>query len=126
MARRHGPGRGTRHQRGAFSGTTFTTNPSGVTIDKNGIDSGGGSQLAFNGGNTAWAGSSLSITHGFSTLTGFSANYMHTGVSPGYVVTQDNGVSTKVSAAVYMDTESASALLSVSGGTVFWMACGTI
>jgi len=42
MARAHGPGRGTGYQRGELSGATITTFPSGTTISKNAIQTGGG------------------------------------------------------------------------------------
>jgi hypothetical protein len=112
-------------QRGAQSGVTLATIPSGVTIDSNGINCGGGSQLLWNGGNSAWAGSSLSITHGFTTLSGFSASFMETGCTmPPTIVTQDNAISGGVSLGVYHCVTSALTIMA-SGGTVFWTACGS-
>ena len=123
MPRGHGPGRGTRRYKGVQSGVTWATFVSGVTIDKQGMDSGGGTQLKFNAGNTAWAGASLTISHGFGTLTGFSGTLAVTGATqPAVVIMQDNGISGGVSVAAMEPTNNG---LMKSGGTVFWTAWGT-
>ena len=123
--RSHGPGRGTRRYKGIQSGTTWATTLSGVTIDNHGIDCGGGTQLKWNAGSSAWAGTSLSITHGFTTLTGFSGIFCETGCTmPPVIVSQDNGISGGVSLAVYHATTSALTIMD-SGGTVFWTAAGS-
>lgn len=123
--RGHGPGRGSRNRRGVLSGVTLATALSGVTIDNHGIDCGGGTQLKWNAGSSAWAGASLSITHGFTTLTGFSASFCETGCTmPPVIVTQDNAHSGGVSLGVYHAVTSALTIMA-SGGTVFWTAAGT-
>jgi hypothetical protein len=137
--RSHGKGRGTRMPRGVFSGTTLATIPSGVTMSlggglevTSGVSIGDGTNywvtytsLGYKvaGGNSAWAGASLTISHGFTTLTGISGIHMATGVTqPGIVVSQDNGISGGVSMAIMEHTNDG---LMKSGGTLFWTAFGT-
>lgn len=125
MPRARGTGRGTRRYKGVQSGVTIATIPSGVTITVAGINAGGGTLLQHNAGNSAWAGASLSITHGFTTLTGFSSSFFETGCTmPPTIVHQDNGISGGVSLCVYHCTTSALTIMD-SGGTVFWNAWGT-
>ena len=125
MPRSRGAGRGTRRYKGVQSGVTWATIPSGATITTAGADFGGGTLLQWHGGNSAWAGTSLSIAHGFTTLTGFSAGYCETGCTmPPVIVTQDDGTAGTVALAVYHAVTSALTIMD-SGGTVFWTACGT-
>ncbi len=109
MARGRNPNkRGTRWW-GPQSGTTFFTQPSGVTIDNTGIavnagnisvlelsylDGAGGDVVAsdagtgmsLTGASVAWAGTTLQVSHGFSVLQGitaiFSGPTAATGTSP--------------------------------------------
>lgn len=124
--RSHGPGRGTRRYKGVQSGTTWATTISGVTIDGHGIDCGGGTQLLFNAGSVAWAGTTLNVTHGFSTLYGFSASVQQdagSGVSaPATPWLQYTSVSGGVSLAFRSITNNA---ILGTGGTVKWIAFGT-
>lgn len=125
MPRSRGAGRGTRRYKGEQSGVTWATIPSGTTITTAGVDFGGGTLLQWHGGNSAWTGSSLTISHGFTTLTGFSPSFFETGCTmPPTIVCQDNGISGGVSLAVCHCTTSALTVMG-SGGTVFWTACGT-
>lgn len=124
MARRHRTGRGTRNPI-LISGATVATIPSGVTVDPTGIDTGGGSMLQFNSGISAWAGTSISLTHGFATLAGISASYQSRGATyPVCVEWQDNGISGAVSAAAYIASYVTKPLMH-SGGSIGWTGFGT-
>jgi hypothetical protein len=125
--RSHGPGRGTRRYKGVQSGTTFASIPSGTTMDCHGVNFGGGTQLKMNSGSAAWAGATLNITHGFTTLTGFSSSVVQdsgSGVTaPAVPWVQDTGVSGGVSLA-FRSIQSSNAILG-TGGNVKWVAFGT-
>lgn len=139
--RSHGKGRGSRNPRGVWSAVTLATIPSGVTIDlgagfvtTSGVSVGDGTNFMVtytsvgykvSGGNTTWAGTSLSLTHGFTTLTGFSGMYQSRAATyPVVVEMTDNGISGAVSAAAYIAAYVTKPLM-YSGGTLFWTAFGT-
>jgi len=163
MARSRNPNkRGTRLW-GPISGTTFQTQPSGITIGPDGItvsagtvdytelsylDEAGGDVLAcdkgtgfsITGASVAWAGTTLQISHGFTTLQGISAVFSGssvdgggTAVSPAtcHIIQSTGGdVNSMVSAVVVQRYHGRvvpsgdSVGLVASGGTVFWMAFG--
>lgn len=148
---RSGAGRGTRMGRGNLSGTTLTTIPSGVTVDRGGIaydgttavtpaelgylDDQAGYGVAYtttagyglNAGSAVWAGASLTINHGFTTtLLGLSVTWGHDGGVTSVVVpcVKEALTAGYVSVALYTETAADSMHLAVTGGTMFWMALG--
>ncbi len=156
MARSRNPNkRGTRMW-GPISGTTFQTQPSGVTIDStNGIevaagtisptefsyfDGAGGDVLAsdagtgmsLTGASVVWAGTSLNIVHGFTTLQGITAIYTdatnRSDASPvNCQIIQNaagdaNGAVSVIAVVPYDNLISTA--LAAAGGTVFWTAFG--
>ena len=126
MPRRHGPGRGTRHTRGVFSGVTLATIPSGVTIDYRGMLTPQGTYLRYNAATVAWSGASLSITHGFSTLYHIGASIIGTGSAASETcapVFYDDGYAATLALAFRTVTNHA---MLASGGTVTWTAMGLV
>lgn len=158
MGRSRNPGKRKDRQWTERSGTTFATLPSGVTISStNGIevalgnismtelsylDGAGGDVLAcdkgtgfsITGASVAWAGTTLQINHGFTTLQGIGGIYVDASnksdVSPvNCMLIQSAGgdANSTVSmvAVIYNDTsEGTSTTLATTGGTVFWYAFG--
>ena len=88
MPRRHGVGRGTRiGQRGVQSGVTWATIPSGVTIDRNGIDVGQGTKMVWRTATvdnassgvsrgTGGASNVLTFATGLTTVTSFQGSLL--------------------------------------------------
>ena len=127
--------RSTRFPRSkSVSGVTFATIPSGVTIDANGVALAGGYTVSYtsgsykvSGGSSAWAGTSLTITHGMTTdLLGFSAvHYNPSGVSVFQPrIFRPSPVSGGVSLTLQGIIATGAASMAVSGGTVYWTAFG--
>lgn len=128
--------RGTRFPRSkAVSGSTFTTIPSGVTIDANGISlpsslytvSYTAANYKVSGGSVAWAGTSVTATHGMSNaLTGFGATHYNPGGVSVFqpVIFAPSPVAGGISIALEGLTAVGGASMAVSGGTIYWMAFG--
>jgi hypothetical protein len=141
--------RGTRLQ-SLMSATTFALNPSGVTIDAQGInisgnlisttelgylDGAAGYPLAHSAlagyGTTAgmdsWAGTSLNINTGFTTLVAFIPNFVRNdaaAVSPPMGIEQVVA-SGEVTVGLYtMNPTLATMALYPSGGSIAWFAIG--
>jgi len=116
----------------SVSGVTITTSPSGVTIDKGGIQIPAGFTVGYGtqgykfvAGQTAWAGVSISITHGLTTLTSLSLTYEGaSGTSVPSCVYEDKGVAGGVSAAMYVEGDGGGSALKASGGTINYLAFG--
>ena len=137
MARSMNPNkRGTRYW-GPLSGTTFSTQPSGVTIgsaETTILATGKGASFSLTGASVPWAGTTLQISHGFTTLQGLGIVYVDaqnkSDVSP--IITQliqsaggDTNSTVSAVAVIYSDTSNGtSTILQASGGTVFWYAFG--
>jgi len=156
MARsRRDAGRGTRVQT-IWSGTTFATNPSAVTIDSNVFVTGTGvtttlAQLGFisglgtanvlyhtdaagrdtTAGIKTWAGTSLTINPGFTTITSVICAFVRNeaaAVSPPSIVEWSwlSVDATAVKAGFYaFDTALGVPGLYPSGGSMAWWAFGT-
>ena len=144
-----------------ISGTTFSTFPSGVTIDNSGVitaagtvsptelsylDGAAGDAITYTSGagyvivagSQTWAGTTLQINHGLTTLTGLVATW-HTvtatltaGVSGYAHIIRSaggdiNGTASAVVTQLMYDGGSLSATpqLQKAGGTISWMAFGT-
>ena len=147
--RRGTDARGTRLQT-TLSATTFAITPSGVTIDSQGINISGtllsltelgylsglaGYPLAHSAlsgydttaGIDTWAGTSLNIKPGFTTLVSFIANFVRNdaaGVSPPTGI-EHLIAGTEVTVGLYtMDPTLATMALYKSGGSVSWWAIG--
>jgi len=150
MARSKGTGRGSRlSQRGILSGATIATVPSGVTIAQGGIvysnttaisptevgylDGCAGAAIAgtaagyiIAGGIADWAGASVLITTGLTTVTAFTGSWYR---DPATATTQaasvewvQHGVTVgAVTAALMYGSTTA---LFPSGGSLAWMAFG--
>lgn len=122
--------RGTRYTRSKeVSGVTFTTIPSGTTIDANGMNvlSYTVADYKMSGGNTAWAGTTLSIATGLSTdIKGFSfAHFNPGGVSVFQAqLSKPSPVAGSVSLALVAMEKGGGASTAASGGTIFWIAFG--
>lgn len=124
--------RGTRFKKSAagVSGVTFATIPSGTTIDANGANviayTVAGHKMS--GGNTAWAGTTLSISTGLTVdIKGFiTAHYNPGGVSIFQTqLSYPSLVFGSVSLALVAMNQLGGASTATSGGTVFWIAFGS-
>jgi len=157
MARSKGTGRGSRlSQRGILSGATIATVPSGVTLAEGGLlysgntgitptevgylDGAGGVVMAgtaaggiFAGGIANWAGSSVLISTGLTTVTTFVGSLYNDPASAptaAYgvewvqhsITTSDGSVTAGL---MYGGTSLTPAVLKSSGGSLAWMAFGT-
>jgi len=122
--------RGTRFSKSkaGISGTTFATIPSGVTIGPNGANilSYTASGYKVSGGNTAWAGTTLSLVHGFTDLKGLSyAHYNTSGASVTKLeIEKPSPVPGSVSACLVAVNQVGGSSTAMSGGTLFWVAFG--
>ena len=154
MARsRRGAGRGSRVQT-SWSGTTFTTTPSGVTIDSAGIVAGAGVTLSLaelgyisglgtanvlyhtaatgsdtTFGLTTWAGTSVLISPGFTTLTSFNATYVRgvgSRATPPNAIEWCFSTADTVRVGAYTSHPATGTMnLYPSGGSICWWAFGT-
>jgi len=142
--------RGTRVSEGVVSGTTIATTPSGVTLDQAGICYDGttyvtptelgkldaidgypmgyataGTQVI--GATIAWAGASIVVTHGFTTLVAFTTQYWDKqgGTSIRATAITESSRTSSVSVAAYTVTAGGLGLLAASGGSISWIAVGT-
>ena len=156
MARSRNPNKRKSRLWTEISGTTFSTLPSGVTIDSTGIeastlgnvsttelsylDGAGGDVLAcdkgtgfsITGASVAWAGTTIQISHGFTTLQGISVTFSGptaaTGTSPVvcHIIQSAGGDANSTVSAVVLTTfnSGASTKLHDGGATIFWTAFG--
>lgn len=148
MAGRYGSGRGTRMGKGYLSGTTLQTNPSGVTIDNQGLfyasatyitptelgklDGIAGYPVAntaaaklLSGGTVAWAGTTVQIATGLTTITSFSLTAEDTThVYANTFRTLRVPTAGGVSVALVVPKSGGSVVLAQGGGTICWMAFG--
>jgi len=121
--------------RGIFSGATFATIPSGVTIDPVGVNIGGDYALPFSttsgigvtAGYASWTGVTQNLLHGLSTLYFLEINLLVGGSAASeqnnYSARMlQNTVTTGVS---YGIRGGASNALVGNGGTIYWMAIGS-
>jgi len=125
--RRHGTGHGTRMPRGVFSGVTLATIPSGVTMDSKGIDFPSFGPFDFMSAKVAWAGTTLTLAHGFTTLYHINATLINgtgSGASTAWTtrITELNPALGGVSCSIRTDSN---AVLG-SGGSVTWFAIGLV
>jgi|SRR3990170_2754657 len=123
--RRHGSGHGTKMPRGIFSGTTLATIPSGVTIDTTGITFPSFGPFDFMSAKVAWAGATLTLSHGFTTLYHINATLINgtgSGASTGWHtrIAELNPSLGGVSCTIRTDSN---AVLG-GGGSVTWIAIG--
>lgn len=138
--------RGTRFPRSKnVSGVTLATIPSGVTIDANAINNVSVAELEYlngtagylvtyssagykvSGGSSAWAGTTLNITHGMNTdLLGFGAtHYNPSGVSVFQpLIFRPSPVPGAVSLTLQGMISTGAVSMAVSGGTIYWTAFG--
>ncbi len=162
MARSKNPGKRKNRIWTEISGTTLSTLPSGVTIDSSGLitaagtvsptelsylDGAGGDVLAcdkgtgfsITGASVPWAGTTLQIDHGFTTLQSINVIYSgacnatRTGASPAvcHIVQDITGDANSTVSAVVVQVghgrivaSGDSTVLMETGGTIFWMAFG--
>ena len=158
MGRSRNPGKRKDRQWTERSGTTFSTLPSGVTISStlgisvaagnvsmtelSYLDGAGGDVLAcdkgtgfsITGASVAWAGTTLQISHGFTTLQGIGVIYVDaqnkSDVSPiscQLIQSAGGDANSTVSAVAVrkiITSNGTSTVLATTGGTVFWHAFG--
>ena len=134
-------GRGTILGGGPFQAPTVATYPSGVTITNQGIEYSSGSfvtttQLGYlasqnsyvAGGTTVCSGSTISLSHGLTTLTSLTLTSETTtpvGTTPAVLAFKDNGISGSVSVFAFMAGGGGTAVWVGSPVTVNWMAFGS-
>lgn len=145
-------GRGTRHPGGTFSAVSLGLTISGITITQTGIQHNSGTitptimgylddvggylvehpttaNYKISGGTVAWAGASLGITTGLTSVLGFFGSLeasKYSAVSAGITEWVHAGVGGKVTAALVSVTANISTKITVkSGGTLAWIAFGT-
>lgn len=145
-------GRGTRHPGGMFSAVSLGLTISGITITQTGIQHNSGTitptimgylddvggyaiehtsaaNYKISGGTVAWAGSSLGITTGLTSVLALCATVS---INSGADVTRacmlewvHSITGGKVTAALVSATSSCQKNLVSSGGTMHWIAFGT-
>ncbi len=122
---RSGKGRGTRMGRGVLSGTTLATKPSGVTMDAGGIDFGNG-MLRMSGGSVTWAGTSIVVDTGLTTIVSFDCVLGRiSGASMASCRYLECGDGGSVTAALISVDSTGSLEFPYSGGSLCWIAFGT-
>lgn len=158
--KRRGTGRGTNMGKGPLSGSSIVTNPSGTTINQYGtttpqigdgtstldgtdllnlssingpaVGSTSPTGLLISGNVINWAGASIEINTGLSTIMAFTAVFTpKTGVDdlttvsnvnvPVYVPSSTAGI---VTAALYSQGNNGALGLLGAGGSIAWMALG--
>ncbi len=127
---RSGKGRGTRKGRGILSGTTLATKPSGVTLDAGGVNL-GNSMFKMSGGSITWAGTTIVVNTGLTSVAYFKATLGRTGAGNvsgalgcEWTETGHDGLVTTLLRAEATHV-APGATLPAAAGSMTWMAFGT-